>query len=107
MKLVMESLQGLRYKLQMMGVPFDGPSYVFGDNMSVIHNTQRPESTLKKKAHQLCYHALCESVAMNEMLTGHIRSEENVADLATKVLYGSKRKYLVGNLLYDIYDDDD
>jgi hypothetical protein len=26
----------------MMGIPIDGPAFVYGDNMSVIHNTQRP-----------------------------------------------------------------
>eukprot|EP00804_Cyclotella_cryptica_P015125 CCRYP_000688-RA/>CCRYP_000688-RA protein AED:0.22 eAED:0.24 QI:0/0/0/0.8/1/1/5/0/1053 len=46
----MERLRGLRYKLRMMGVSISGPSYIYGDNMSVIHNTQRPESTLKKRA---------------------------------------------------------
>ncbi|KAL7530823.1 hypothetical protein ACHAXR_003692 [Thalassiosira sp. AJA248-18] len=49
LKNVMESLRALRYKLRMMGVPISGPSFTYGDNMSVIHNTQRPESTLKKK----------------------------------------------------------
>jgi hypothetical protein len=67
MKLGMETLRGIRYKLRMMGVPISGPSYVFGDNMSVIHNTQRPESTLKKKGHQICYHFCRESVAMGEI----------------------------------------
>ena len=36
----METLQGLCYKLQMMGVEISGPSYIYGDNMSIIHNTQ-------------------------------------------------------------------
>jgi hypothetical protein len=40
MKQGMEALQGLRYKLRMMGVSVSGPSYIYGDNMSVIHNTQ-------------------------------------------------------------------
>ncbi|KAL7536196.1 hypothetical protein ACHAXR_006979 [Thalassiosira sp. AJA248-18] len=40
LKNVMESLRALRYKLHMMGVPISGPSYIYGDNMSVIHNTQ-------------------------------------------------------------------
>jgi hypothetical protein len=57
MKIGMESLRGLRYKLHMMGVGIAGPSYIYGDNMSVIHNTQRPESMLKKKSNSICYHA--------------------------------------------------
>ncbi len=39
MKHGMEKLRGLWYKLRMMGVPISGPSYIFEDNMSVIHNT--------------------------------------------------------------------
>ena len=50
MKNWMETLCGLRYKLQMMGVLISGPSFIYGDSRSVVHNTQRPESTLKKKS---------------------------------------------------------
>ena len=64
MKIVMETLRGIRYKLRMMGVTISGPSYVYGDNMLVIHNNQRPDSTLKKKINSIFYHAVCESVAM-------------------------------------------
>jgi hypothetical protein len=42
---------------------------------------------------------------MGESLTGHIVTDRNVADLLTKVLYGQKRKFIVGEILYDIYDD--
>jgi len=104
MKHGMEKLRGLRYKLRMMGVPISGPSYIFGDNMSVIHNTQRPESVLKKKNNSICYHAIRESVAMGECKTGHIKTEDNLADLLTKVLYGSRRRRLVKDILLDIFD---
>ena len=107
MKIGMESLRGLRYKLRMMGVPIWGPSLIYGDNMSVIHNTQRPESTLKKKSNSIAYHAVRESVAMGESLTGHVGTNSNVADLATKVLVGKKRRGMVNKLLYNIYDDDE
>jgi hypothetical protein len=107
MKIGMESLRGLRYKLRMMGVPIWGPSLIYGDNMSVIHNTQQPESTLKKKSNSIAYHAVRESVAMGESLTGHVGTNSNVADLATKVLVGKKRRGMVNKLLYNIYDDDE
>ena len=48
LKRVVEKLRGLRCELRMVGIPLSGCSYVYGDNTSVIHNTQRPESTLKK-----------------------------------------------------------
>ncbi len=105
MKLGMEVLQGIRYKLRMMGVPIAGPSYVYGDNMSVIHNTQQPESTLKKKNLFICYHAVRKAVAMGDILTSHVRTENNFSDFMMKVTYGQKRHHLVGFVLSDIYDD--
>jgi hypothetical protein len=49
--------------------PHPGPSYICGDNMSVIHNSQRLNSTLRKKRHSICYHAAREFVAIGELLT--------------------------------------
>ena len=103
MKQGVETLRGLRYKLRMMGVPISGPSYIYGDNMSVVKNTTKPESTLNKKSNQLCYHAVRESVAMGESLVTHISTHSNSADIATKIIPGGlKRSRMVDGLLYDI-----
>ena len=107
MKQLIETLRGIRYKLRMMGVEVAGPSYIYGDNMSVINNTSKPESVLKKKSNSICYHFVREAVAMKEALTCHIPTLENVADLLTKVLFGRKRRNFVKQLLYDIYDWDE
>ena len=105
MKHGIEALRGIRYKLRMMEVPISGPSYIFCDNMSVVHNTQRPESTLKKKSNAICYHFARESVAMGESLMAHIDTNENPADIATKVIPGGqKREHLVSKLLWNVYD---
>ncbi|KAI2499840.1 hypothetical protein MHU86_14657 [Fragilaria crotonensis] len=40
MKQGMECLRGLRYKLRMEGVAISDSSYIYEDNMSVVHNTQ-------------------------------------------------------------------
>ena len=61
MKHGVEVTRVLRYKLGMMGVSIVTPTYIYGDNMPVIHNTQRPESTLKKKSNSICYHVIRES----------------------------------------------
>jgi hypothetical protein len=101
MKTATEAARGLRYKLRMMGIEVEDPNYIYGDNMSVIHNTQRPESTLKKKSVSICYHFMRESVAMGESLTTHIRSEHNPADICTKVMAGGvKRDYLSSLILH-------
>ncbi len=106
MKQGMEALRGLRYKLRMMGVQINGPSYIYGDNMSVIHNTQWPEFTLlKKKSNSVCYDAVRESVAMGKSLTWHIFMHNNAADICTKIIpSGMKWDHLVGLILYDLND---
>ena len=104
MKHGIESLRGLRYKLRMMGVPVVGPSYVYGDNMSVITNSQKPQSTLKKKCNSICFHAVREAVAMGECLITHIPTANNLADVITKVTFDAKRQNLVSCVLYDLYD---
>ena len=60
MRTGLETVQGLRYKLRMMGIPVNTPTYIYGDNMSVIHNTSKPESVLRKKANSVCYHYIRE-----------------------------------------------
>jgi hypothetical protein len=105
MKHGIEKLQGLCYKLRMMGISLTGPSYIFADNKSQVTNATIPESTLKKKCNSICYHAVRESVVMGASLITHTNSEDNLSDLMTKVTHGGKRHQLVGNILYDIYDD--
>ena len=75
----------------MMGVPLTGPTYVYGNNMSVIYNTSRPESTLKKKSNSICYHAVCEAVASGKLLTTHCKTGNNHSDMMIKVLSGQNK----------------
>ena len=103
-KIVMETLLGIIYKLRIMGVSISGWSYICGDNILVIHNTHRLEYNLKKKSNSICYHAVCESISIGKSLTGHIGTSKSCADVATNVLYGGKRRFHVSNLLYNIYD---
>ncbi len=68
MKTGVDKLFDLRYKLGVMGVAIDGTTHIYGDNMSVIKNISKPESTLNKKSNAVCYHAVRESVAMGKPL---------------------------------------
>ena len=108
MKTGLEVVQGIRHKLRMMGIPVNTPTCIYGDNMSVIHNTSKPESTLRKKANSVCHHYAREAVAADECRTGHISTHENCADIATKPLSGGeKRDRLVGKVLYFYNDEED
>ena len=55
-----------------------GASYVYGDNMSVVTNSSKPELTLKKKSNLFCYHAVHEAVAMGKALVAHIPTKKNL-----------------------------
>jgi hypothetical protein len=90
MKHGIEKLQGLCYKLCMMGISLTGPSYIFADNKSQVTNATIPESTLKKKCNSIWYHVVQESIAMGESLITHIKSEDNLSDLMTKVTHSAK-----------------
>jgi hypothetical protein len=85
-----DNCRGLRYKLRMMGVTLIGPTYVYGDNMYVVHNTQKPESVLKKKSNSICYHVVRESADMGESIIGHVFSVDNPAYICTKVVPGGQ-----------------
>jgi hypothetical protein len=49
MRIAVEQVEGLRYKLRMTGIPIDGPANLFCDNQYVFKNCASPETTLKKK----------------------------------------------------------
>ncbi len=41
---------------------------------------------------------------MGELLTTHIDGNENPADLLTMVICREKRRYIVNNILHDVYN---
>ena len=94
-----ETMSGIHYKLHMMGVPIDGPTYIFGDIISVIFDTSRAESQLGKKLNSICYHAVWEAVDMGECMTIHIPTLLNFTDLLTNIISGNKRRKLVNGIL--------
>ena len=65
--------------LRMMGIPISGPTYIYGEN--IISN---PELLLKMKCNAIAYHGTCKYLATRKSSTGHIRSEDNLADLLRK-----------------------
>ena len=66
MKQCCEYIRGLRYKLRMMGISCDDPTFIYGDNQSVLANTTVPDSMLKKKSQSISYHFVREGAAQDE-----------------------------------------
>ena len=63
MKTATEYVRGLRYKLCQMGIPINGPTFVYSDNKSVLVNSSKPDSVLRKKNNSVAYHHVCEGSA--------------------------------------------
>ena len=91
MKQATESVRGLRYKLRMFGIPVGEPVFIFGDNQSVLCNTTKPESMIKKKAHAILYHFIHEGCARNEWRIAYVNTNFNPADLMKKPFSGEKQ----------------
>ena len=92
MKRCCEYVRGLRYKLRMMGIPVEAPTYVFGDNQAVLANITMSHSTLKKKSSSVAYHFVREGVAKDEWRVTYLNTHFNPADLLTKSLPGGEKR---------------
>jgi hypothetical protein len=99
-KVAVELVEGLRYKLRMMGVPLDGPTNVFIDNEGVVKNSTAPESTLKKKHNAIAYHRVREAIAAGVIRIAKEDGTTNLADGFTKCLAGSKLREVFGRILW-------
>jgi Reverse transcriptase (RNA-dependent DNA polymerase) len=100
MRIAIDLIEGLRYKLRMMGVPIDGSTKVYCDNDTVVKTTARPESTLKKKHNAINYHRAREAQAAGHIQVAWIDGAENLADALTKVIVGKRRHYLLRRILW-------
>lgn len=76
----------------MMGIPVPDPSFVFGDNQSVLSNTSHPHSVLKKKSALIAYHFVQEGVAKDEWRTTYLNTDLNPSDMMTKSLSRGKKR---------------
>ncbi len=100
MRILVEMLEAVRYKLRMLGIPIDGPANVFCDNKSVVTNSVHPASTLKKKHNAIAYHRVREAIAAKTIRIGWVKSNKNLADLLTKPLPGPTLHALCEKILY-------
>ena len=99
-RIAIEQIIDLRYMLRMLGVPIDGPSWLFGDNKSVITSSTIPHSTLGKRWNALSYHRVHEAVAANIVRFEFLKSDQNVADIFTKSMPYTVSRPLVESLLF-------
>jgi len=70
--------------LRYLGVPLDGPSFMFGDNGSVVNTASVPHSKLHKRHNALSYHRTREAIAAGITRFHHIVGTTNPEDILSK-----------------------
>ena len=100
MKTAVKQIEGLHYKLCMMGVPLDGPTSTFCDNESVFKSASMPELTLKKKHCSIAYHRTREAIAAHILRVAWEDGQTNLADLLTKLLPRPRLQELAKRILW-------
>ena len=100
--IAVEMIESLRYKLQMFGVEVDGPTVLYCDNQSVVHNAQHPESKLKKKHISIAFHKIRGSVAAGVVEIHNVGTTDNLADILTKPLNDVRTNVLTDKLFHKV-----
>ena len=100
MRIAVELIEGLRYKLRMFGIPIDSPTNVFCDNEAVTKDVTLPESTLKKKHNAIAHHRSREAVAAGTIRVAKEDGETNLADVLTKPLAQVTKEFLCDRFMY-------
>ena len=87
----------------MMGIPIDLPTYILGDNQSILCKNSKPRSSLKNKSSSIGFHFVCEGTAKGEWRTAYINTHSNPADmLKNSLVGGAKRSKFIGYVLHYI-----
>ena len=74
----------LRNTFRYLGVPVHGPSFVFGDNESVVNTASVPHSKLGKRHNILSYHRTREAIAAGIIRFHWLKGNSNPADILSK-----------------------
>ena len=100
MRIAIEMIEGLRYKLRMMGVKIQGACNVFCDSNAVVLNSTVPESMLKKKHAAINYHRAREAIAAGVIRVAKEDTATNIADILTKCLPGPSLREHANRVLW-------
>jgi hypothetical protein len=83
-KQAVEQIMAMRTTLRYLGVEVHGPTFLFGDNGSVVTNSSVPESPLRKRHQALAYHFTREAIAAKVVDFRHLPGTINPSDLLSK-----------------------
>ena len=103
MRIAVEHIKGIGYKLRIFGVPINDPANVFCDNQGVVKNTSIPDYTLSKKHNAVNYHNICEAATCGIVRIVKKYTETILSDVLTKVLSKGRKDNLISYILYPHY----
>ena len=95
-----EQITDLRTTLRYLGVPVEGPSYMFGDNETVVNTASEPHGKLHKRHNALSFHRTRFAIAAGIVRFHHVRGTHNPADVLTKHWDYSSVKEVLKPMLY-------
>ncbi len=99
MRTAVEEVMSVRYMLRCLGVKVTRPTYILGDNKSVILNATIPSSLLKKKHVAIAYHMTREASAAGICHPLKTKGTWNFSDVCTKAQVRKVHGDLVGGMM--------
>ena len=106
MRIAVDQIEALRYKLRMFGVPLSRtgeeplPAIIYCDNQSVVTNASDALSKLNKKHNSIAFHRVREACAGGWIQVGKVTTDMNWADVLTKSLTQAKRDNLINMFMF-------
>ena len=73
-----------RCTLRYLGVPVEGPSYMLGDNKTVVDTSSHPHGKLQERHNALSFHKTRHAIAAGVTRFYHIRGNTNPGDILSK-----------------------
>lgn len=83
-RIAVEQIMDLRNTLRYLRVPVNTPSFLFGDNKTVVDNTTQPDAKQHKRHMMLSLHRIREAMASGFVKFYHIGTKMNPADILSK-----------------------
>ena len=99
-RIATEIIEALRYKLRCFGIPVEGHTEVFCDNMSVVKNSSITTSALNKRHIAIGYRRVRDDQAAGILWVGWIPRELKLADLFKKTTMPGNTRHKLVDLIF-------
>lgn len=99
LKSATETVTGMRQLCRSFGIPIEGSSPTYGDNLGVLTSIANSTTLLRKKQHGIAWHYIRTAVAAGIISPRKVWSEQNPSDLMTKAVSKATFDSLVNSFM--------